>query len=268
MQIDFYKYSGSGNDFILIDDRKEVFPSSNKEVITKLCHRNFGIGADGVILLQKSATADCLMRIFNSDGSEAEMCGNGICCLAKFLQEIVYQTSYTIESISNHHRISIDNDYVTVSMCQNCDIKPPQKIIINDITYNVTIIDTGVPHGVIFVDDIKTVDLSTLGPQVRFHKLFHPHGINVNIANIQYNEVFVRTYERGVEKETLGCGTGATATAIAATKLKKILPPITVHTSSSILVIDFSISSGVISNISMKGLAKFIYKGQVNIKAI
>lgn len=266
----FSKYVGSGNDFILIDNRNLSFPSDNKLWISKLCHRQFGIGADGLILLENSKTADFKMRIFNSDGSEAEMCGNGIRCFYQFLQEVTeISDSQTVETKAGHIYLekSLDGDHsdVKVSMLPPSDIKWNLKVKIDSEEITLHSLNTGVPHVVIFSESINNLDLKKLGSTIRHHPLFQPKGTNVNFVEIlTNNEISIRTYERGVEDETLACGTGATAAAIAACYQKDLDLPLKVKTrSGENLTIDCTIEKPIIKNVTMTGPALFVFRGEV-----
>lgn len=261
----FSKYVGSGNDFILIDNRDLSFQAHDHAFISKLCHRQCGIGADGVILLENSETADFKMRIFNADGSEAEMCGNGIRCFFKFLHEMgQHKPSYLIETKASNLRVDQDGSQVKVEMQNPIDMKWNMDLTLDSDTLKVHYLNTGVPHAVIFKNEIEENDLKLLSPKIRFHTLFSPKGTNVNFATVtSENEVTIRTYERGVEDETLGCGTGATAASIAAAYLFNLKLPIRVKTKSGEkLEINFTIDQSIIKDVTMKGPAVFVYRGE------
>jgi diaminopimelate epimerase len=217
----FAKYQGAGNDFVIIDDRASCFPIENNALIARLCHRQKGIGADGLILLQDSHQADFRMRIFNADGREAAMCGNGLRCLIHFIHALGnIQTSYLIETghalysaIFRDEQISID---MGIPQVKHWGV----ELLLKSGTRTAYVVHTGVPHAVIFVPDLKQVDLLNEGKEIRNHSLFIPEGVNVNFAcAIAENEIQMRTYERGVEGETLACGTGAVAVAYVANQL-------------------------------------------------
>lgn len=267
MEFVFSKYAGCGNDFILYNDLEETFLLDNNKLIQRLCHRSLGIGADGVILLQNSSKADFRMRIFNPDGSEAEMCGNGIRCLMKFIQEIGFNLpSCRIESKHRVHRVGIENESISVEMGEPSGIEwdmevdlPNEKAIIHQI-------NTGVPHVIEFFDDIEKVNLKKRGPLFRNHALFSPHGVNYNTAQlIAENTIAIRTFERGVEAETLACGTGATAAALAVAKKKSLKSPIKVQTQSGeTLKIYFETDKGQPKQIWLAGPANKIYTGKAS----
>ena len=217
MKISFAKYEGAGNDFILIDDRDPHFPSDDKTLIRRLCHRRFGIGADGLILLQEDPGADFRMRIFNSDGSEAEGCGNGLRCLMQFIADLnLPKQPYRIAVMNRILNADYRENGIGVEMGEMLSLRLHQNIDGMDIHF----VDSGVPHAVWFVPDVDKIPLEMLGPSLRYHPCFAPKGANVNIAALQKDgSVRVRTYERGVEGETLACGTGATAVAFIGVQL-------------------------------------------------
>lgn len=204
----FSKYEGAGNDFILIDDRQKTFPI--KEV-PRFCHRKFGIGADGVLLLQTDSRADFLLRIFNSDGSEAESCGNGLRCFLQFIADLGFPKKRY--SIAVGERIvfgEFEGNQISIDMGAPKGMRLHLKTDFGEVHF----IDTGVPHVVYFVSDVETADLKTIGATLRHHSLFQPRGANVNLVALQKDgSLRVRVYERGVEGETLACGTGAVAVA-------------------------------------------------------
>lgn len=268
MEISFSKYSGSGNDFILIDDRKGFFPINKVHIVQNLCHRRNGIGADGVILLQNSASADFRMRIYNADGSEAEMCGNGIRCLAKFLVELGFkEDSWHIETMERRLYCKLTDNRVSVNMGEPTDFSFDLPLSVDGQLNTVHVLNTGVPHAVIFVDDEERVSIDRTGAMIRYHDQFRPKGVNASFACVRPSgEVFQRTYERGVEAETLACGTGATAVAIAAAKVKKLQPPIPVRTrSGSLLEIDFKLNGDKVLDVTMTGDAVLVYRGRVEV---
>ena len=213
MIIPFYKYQGTGNDFVLIDNRKLIFPKDNHHLIEKMCSRKFGIGADGLILLENSDTVDFKMVYFNSDGNLGTMCGNGGRCIvhfANFLNIINNKTNF--EAIDGHHKASIVNEMISLKMNDVSKID-----LITDYLY----LDTGSPHHVEMVNDLENFKVTEKGSFLRNH-LYGLEGSNINfVEQVNDNSFEVRTYERGVEAETLSCGTGVTAVAIAMFELKK-----------------------------------------------
>lgn len=241
MSIPFVKYSGSGNDFIIIDNRCNIcadslFPLS----IRQLCHRHFGVGADGVILLENSIKNldHFRMRIFNADGTEAEMCGNGIRCLAHFIRNLLNLNGvFTIETMLQHVRLDVNDNMVTVFMPLPTANRYHLSLVIEGKSRIFHFLNTGVPHVVHFVDDIEDETLMAWAPAIRFHSEFAPKGTNVNFAKIQSDgTVAMRTYERGVEGETLSCGTGTIAVAFTASQLYGVKSPVYVRTRSQELL--------------------------------
>ncbi|MEC7839368.1 MAG: diaminopimelate epimerase [Chlamydiota bacterium] len=254
--ISFTKYSACGNDFLLFET--DFIP--NKAALSSLCTRRTGVGADGIIFVCPSDSCDRMMRIFNADGNEAEMCGNGIRCVAHYIFDSgIAEKKCQIESMHRIHTATKQNELIHITM------GPPQDIIweTNIAGHQLTTLNTGVPHAVLFKEDIDKVNLEILGKELQKRPEFAPNSINVNIAEQHHNTLRVRTFERGVG-ETLACGTGATATAIAASYKFKIPPPISVMLKSGdTLTIDFTIESNKIDNVSMTGPCKVIYKGTI-----
>ena len=208
MKIGFSKYQGAGNDFVILDNRSSKFHSLTTEDINQLCHRRLGIGADGLIMLEASQTFDFKMRYFNADGMEGSMCGNGARCLVDFAQQLdVFQSHCRFEACDGPHDAQWNKEKVVLKM--------------NDVTHieqgrDFHFLNTGSPHYVQWVDDLKSLDVNKRGREVRYNPRFKDEGTNVNFMTIHADGLEIRTYERGVEQETLACGTGAVACAIAA----------------------------------------------------
>ncbi len=255
----FSKYSGCGNDFVLIDNRELSF-SPTLEIIKKLCSRHQGIGADGIILLENSKIADFRVRIFNADGSEAEMCGNGMRCYGKFLKELnILGEKFRIEAKEREIIIELLKNKVKIGMGRASNHQTNLTVNVEGIPFVVDYIDTGVPHAVHFVKDIEEVDLATIGPKIRHHPQFQPKGTNFNVATVCEKQIWMRTYERGVEAETMACGTGATAVAIAASQKYGIPSPVEVNTRSGETI---EIGFESIDNVTSTGPATFIFRGE------
>lgn len=221
MPLLFVKYHGCGNDFILVDDRFQVFPKAEKGLIAHLCHRRTGIGADGLILLQEARQGgDFQMQFFNADGSEASMCGNGLRCLAHYAHQLGVEKKgegYQIETGSGTVFAKVKEESVEVVLGPYQWLKKKEQLE----GFEVDLLHVGVPHAVIFlqkdVQEIEQLDLCSVARPLRFHAGLHPEGANVNFVQIVRDGVFkVRTYERGVEGETLACGTGSAAAAVVA----------------------------------------------------
>lgn len=250
----FAKYQGAGNDFILIDDRAEQFPLG-RELIQRLCHRRFGVGADGLILLQNHPHADMRMRIFNSDGSEAEGCGNGVRCLVQFCSDYALRCA----RIAVGDRILsayIANEEVNIEMGEMRDLRFHLSLCGQQVHF----VNSGVPHIVVFVPDLQTVDLESLAPQIRFHPELAPCGANVNFAMPCSDGVGIRTYERGVEAETLACGTGAVAVAVLGAKLFDWKSPVLIKAAGGDLRVFFDLE---FKKVSLSGRAQKVFCGEI-----
>lgn len=259
MKFAFSKYQGAGNDFILFDDRENIFPSQKRGLISRLCHRQYGVGADGLILLQKSTHADARMRVFNADGSEAAMCGNGLRCLFRFMQELgICTQSAQIETTYALFRCMQSGEEVGV-------LHPLPKVVQSNMqlgSYQCDIIDSGVPHALVFVDHIACVDVFNEGRKIRFHPHFSDLGVNVTfIQPVLEDELCIRTYERGVERETLACGTGAIAAACAAHRKFSQNKMFKIHTHSKEI---FKIALKE-NELELKGPAMLVFYGYLTI---
>jgi len=266
--IQFTKISAAANDFILIDNRKAVLKKNLKKCAQILCNRKNGIGADGLIIIELSRKADFKMRIFNPDGSEAEMCGNGAraCALFAYENEIA-GGMMCFTTLAGVIEARVLKDGVSIRMVAPSTINKDIKITHEDKIYSFDFVDTGVPHAVHFNKNIKNIDVKTLGKHVRQAKEFQPHGTNVNFAKIiDKHAIEVRTYERGVEDETLACGTGSTASALVAGERYGCLSPIKVLVQSGdYLTISFKRTrDNSFENICMKGPAKEIFVGTLS----
>lgn len=261
--IKFHKYSGAGNDFIIIDNRKQTLVPENLPIKT-LCCRKKGIGADGLILVEPSVSSLCKMRIFNADGSEAEMCGNGIRCVVDYLySDPLSDILCEIESKHKNHLAWKKNGLITIDMGSPTDIVWEIDLKLKNDNITASFLNTGVPHTVLFCEDVNSLQVSSIGREIRFHNKFTPKGTNVNFAQIIDGGIKIRTYERGVESETEACGTGATAAAIVAAKKFKISPPIKVFVQSKdFLLIDFDIEGNSISNVKMAGPCTKVFEGR------
>jgi diaminopimelate epimerase len=259
MKINFFKYQGAGNDFVLVDNRANKYQLTTAQ-IKFLCDRRFGIGADGLMLLQSKEGYDFEMVYFNADGNESTMCGNGGRCIAAFAYFLgLAQKELYFIAVDGAHRAKIlAEDMVSLEMI---DV---DKI---DIQSDACILNTGSPHYVQFVPEITNLDVFTLGKTIRNQEVFAPKGINVNFAQvIDNNTIAIRTYERGVEDETLACGTGVTAAAIASACNETGKITKTVHARGGTLQVSFEkIDQQSIKNIWLTGPARLVYEGTINI---
>jgi diaminopimelate epimerase len=258
MKITFNKYEGTGNDFVMIDNRKDIFPKSNIELIEKLCDRRFGIGADGLILLENDTETDFRMVYYNSDGNESSMCGNGGRCLvafAKSLKAIDSETDF-VATDGFHHASVLDNGTISLQMKEVDFVK---------IESDYVFLNTGSPHHVMMVQDLENYDVKNVGAQIRYSDLYGKPGSNVNfVKQISENHFALRTYERGVEDETLSCGTGATAVAIAMHATGKTnAHHIYLDVEGGKLEVSFVKEGDKYTNVFLKGPATFVFEGEI-----
>lgn len=268
--IPFLKLSGSGNDFIIIDNRRHIMQEDGlSHFVAKLCQRRMSVGADGLILVEDTGGVDFRWRYFNADGSLADMCGNGARCVAlfAFLNRIA-GSSMSFENEAGIVTADITGDLVRIDMPEPSDLKADRILEIEKGSLTVSSINTGVPHVIVRVDtidDLDNIDVVKQGREIRFHRDFAPAGTNVNfISPTGGNEIAIRTYERGVEDETLACGTGAIAGAIVAACQSGLDSPIRVRTrSGGLLNIYFKQESNVFYDVYLEGDARVIYSGEL-----
>jgi diaminopimelate epimerase len=260
MQLTFYKYQGTGNDFIMIDNRLNIFPKENTQFIEQLCDRRFGIGADGLILLENHTTYDFKMVYFNSDGNESSMCGNGGRCLVAFAKQLgIIESTAKFEAVDGYHYAKIiGNELISLQM------KDVDRIAVHQ---DYSFLNTGSPHHVQLVSDLKNLDVKTEGAKIRYSDLYGKAGSNINFVHQLENDIFVvRTYERGVEDETLSCGTGATAVAIAMHHVGKTKSnSIDLQVEGGKLSVQFKENNGVYSDVFLVGPATFVFEGMIDL---
>jgi diaminopimelate epimerase len=265
--IPFYKMSGCGNDFIIIDNRTCQVPVDELPVFaSRVCQRKMSVGADGLILVESSERADFKWRFFNADGSVAEMCGNGARCVARFaVLRSIAGPQMTFETLAGMISATVLNDQVRIQMTDPFDLVAQADLVSGNRNLVYSSINTGVPHVVMEVDDLETVDVVALGRQIRHHPGFAPAGTNVNfIARLDDRLWGIRTYERGVEDETLACGTGVTAAALTLAARYGLLSPVCLKTrSNGLLTIHFTQNGGKFSPVYMEGDARVVYQGQL-----
>ncbi|WP_339333851.1 MULTISPECIES: diaminopimelate epimerase [unclassified Croceitalea] len=257
MQLIFYKYQGTGNDFVLVDNRQQIFPKNNTKLIAFLCDRKFGIGADGLILLENDELSDFKMVYYNSDGNESSMCGNGGRCIVAFAKKMgVIENATTFNAIDGIHKAIIEGDVVTLQMIDVDDIKAKSKYLF---------LDTGSPHHVQFVEGLNELDVVKEGAKLRYG-IYGQAGCNINFVKAVNSNTFeIRTYERGVEDETLSCGTGVTAVALAMHHTGKANDNhIYIHTKGGKLEVTFDHENGVYTNVNLIGKANFVFKGEIS----
>jgi diaminopimelate epimerase len=260
MQLTFYKYQGTGNDFIMIDNRLNIFPKENTQFIEQLCDRRFGIGADGLILLENHTTYDFKMVYFNSDGNESSMCGNGGRCLVAFAKQLgIIEATAEFEAVDGYHYAKIIEDELI-----SLQMKDVDRIAVHQ---DYSFLNTGSPHHVQLVSDLKNLDVKTEGAKIRYSDLYGNAGSNINFVHQLENGIFaVRTYERGVEDETLSCGTGATAVAIAMHHVGKTKSnSIDLQVEGGKLSVQFKENNGVYSDVFLVGPATFVFEGMIEI---
>lgn len=258
MRILFTKMHGAGNDFIMIDDRALEFPIDDRRFIECICSRRTGIGCDGILLIQPSATADFRMRFINPDGGEQDMCGNGARCIARLAFERgIAPARMDIETAAGMVQAEVQGDLVCITLTDPTDIRLRLSA---SLEWNVDFVNTGVPHAVAWIDDVESINLLESGRILRYHELFEPNGTNANFARVEADgSLTMRTYERGVEAETLACGTGAAATAVLAAERGWVNFPVTVHCAGGHnLVID-----SVRGRTTLTGKAEVVFDGEV-----
>ena len=260
MDLEFYKYQGTGNDFVMIDNRSGFFPKTNVQLVESLCDRRFGIGADGLILLENDEATDFRMVYYNSDGNLSSMCGNGGRCLVAFAKYLnVINDNCTFIATDGLHHASVSSDGI-VSL-QMIDVSKINKE--NDYTF----MNTGSPHHVQMVEDLEHYNVKENGAALRYGSLYGKEGSNINfVKKINEDTFSLRTYERGVEDETLACGTGATAVAIAmnATGQTKATS-IHLNVEGGKLAVSFDKKSDEFTNVFLIGPAEFVFKGQIEV---
>ena len=266
MTFSFTKMSGAGNDFILADNRDGRLKLT-REQVAKLCHRQFGIGADGLMLLIPSpdSQADWAWQFWNSDGSDAEMCGNGARCFARYLQRQTHWAAHsvTFRTAAGVIRADFNGDRVTVNLTAPHTLKLGEKVVTSQGELHIHSLNTGVPHAVVFVPDADRVMVGSLGSELRWHEHFKPRGTNVNFAQILGpSHLRVRTYERGVEGETLACGTGVSATAMVSARIHHFQSPIRVQVQGGDeLEVSFQETPDGFSDVRLSGPATFVFDG-------
>lgn len=265
--IPFYKMSGAGNDFIIIDNRNQVIGDEDLSgFIASVCRRKMSVGADGLILIEVSDKFDFRWRFFNSDGSQAEMCGNGARCAARFAHVTgIAGTTLSFETEAGLVSAQIKGERVKVKMPDPSDLKLAYPLKLSKRSLEISSINTGVPHAVIMVERVADVDVVTLGREIRLHQAFAPAGTNANfVQRGKGSAIEIRTYERGVEDETLACGTGAIASAIVSASRFNMNSPIDIKTRSGVhLTIYFDASDDQFKDIYMEGDARIIYIGEL-----
>ena len=257
--MNFYKYQGTGNDFVMIDNRQDTFPKNDTKLIAHLCDRKYGVGADGLILLENHPELDFKMVYYNSDGNQSSMCGNGGRCLVAFAKHMnVISNKATFEAIDGLHYATIDKEGIV-----SLQMKDVEEIKEED---NYSFLNTGSPHHVTLVENLKEFDVKQEGAKIRYSNLYGNAGSNINFVKQLENDIFaVRTYERGVEDETLSCGTGVTAVAIAMYKTRKTTSKeIKLNVEGGNLKVKFDADDNKFTNVFLIGPATFVFEGTIN----
>ncbi len=261
MKLKFYKYQGAGNDFILVDNRKLTTDHEQPELISRLCHRHFGIGADGIMFLQNREGYDFEMVYYNADGQPSSMCGNGGRCISAFAKSLgIIETEANFLAVDGPHyaKISEQGTWVSLKMIDVSEIKKDGEA---------WVINTGSPHYITMAEGLKNKDVFHEGKLIRYNETYRKEGININFVEDLGEHYYVRTYERGVEDETFACGTGATAVALAMARQRNqtgnIITPIEVL--GGRLTIRFNSDGLNFTNIFLEGPAEFVFEGDIEI---
>jgi diaminopimelate epimerase len=267
MVLEFTKMNGAGNDFVLIDNRAESLRLSREQIVA-LCDRHRGIGADGVILLKpsRSGKADWAWDFYNSDGSTGEMCGNGARCFGRFVQARTgQQTDFSFETEAGIITARFEGERVRVSLTEPAGLRLDEQLPLASGKVKVHSLNTGVPHAVLFVPDADKAMVLQLGSEIRRHPHFAPKGTNVNFVQVlAAGHIRVRTFERGVEGETLACGTGVTASALIASRVHGFSSPVKVQVQGGDeLEVSFQDKNGGISDVQLSGPAQFVFEGKI-----
>jgi diaminopimelate epimerase len=283
-KIHFTKMVASGNDFVVVENSHKTEGESHRALAKKICDRKYGVGADGLLLLEGSKKADIRMRIFNADGSEAEMCGNGARCTALYVSQEAGPSTSSFDKLrtslragkrtSGQQKITIETkagiidseiigDKVKIKLTDPEDVRLEIPIKVNNRTMRVNFITTGVPHAVIFTEGLEEIDIVPLGRAIRNHKKFLPRGTNVDFVEVvNKNAINVRTYERGVEDETLACGTGSAASALVFALKTGAKDKVYVHTKSTeVLTVYFNSRDNSLKDIWLEGKARLAFQG-------
>ena len=276
MNISFTKMVGAGNDFVVVDARRRPRAGLDWASLSRtLCDRHTGIGADGVLVLEPSRAADARMRVFNPDGSEAEMCGNGARCVGLYLKNGAEQGPVRIETKAGVLSGQVRSGRVAIRMTDPADLRLDVPVVVDGRRWRFGCVNTGVPHAVVRVDNLGAVDVQGLGRAVRFHRKFAPHGSNVNFIQTDSrhpDRLRIRTYERGVEAETLACGTGMAAAAILHAVTRRPVREGRIHIevrprSGDVIIVSLTVSRrGAalrVGDVVMEGAATRVFDGTV-----
>jgi diaminopimelate epimerase len=269
MLLHFYKMNGAGNDFIVVDNR-ELDIALDEDIIAALCDRHRGVGADGLLAVEPSQNgADFRFRYYNADGGEAEMCGNGARCFGRFTAHLEEEAKdlVTFETIAGTLTAHMVGENVRIAMSDPHDLRATLPLTIPGLEGTIHFLNTGVPHVVVFVNDLESIDVLKFGTLLRFHDAFAPAGTNVNFAKVLGPQhIAIRTYERGVEDETLACGTGMVACALIHHLLNGAASPVAVDVAGGdTLEIGFVAEGDKFSQVTLSGPADFVFQGAIEI---
>ncbi len=269
MVLEFTKMNGAGNDFVLIDNRAQTIKLTHDQIV-RLCDRHRGVGADGVILLIpcRSGKADWAWEFYNRDGSAGEMCGNGARCFGRFVEAHAGASGkFTFETGAGIITARLQGERVAVSLTQPKELRLNQYVSLSTGAQTIHSLNTGVPHAVLFVADADRAMVAELGPEIRRHAHFGPKGTNVNFVQVLGpGRVRVRTYERGVEGETLACGTGVTASALVASRVHQFGSPVKVQVQGGAqLEVSFKEHNAGFENVQLTGPAEFVFEGRIDL---
>lgn len=266
-RIPFYKMHGSGNDFVVMDHRGRFIPEAEQPGFARrVCHRQLGAGADGLILIEASPTAAFRWRFYNADGSEPEMCGNGGRCAARFaVLTGIAPATLTFETLAGVIKADVKGRLVKLLMAGIGDMNLNQTVPLDEANVQAHFVRVGVPHLVVPVEDIEAAPVTEWGRLLRFHPMFQPAGTNVNFIRVDGSQSLrIRTYERGVEDETLACGTGAVAAALIAARLGQAVSPVTIHTrGGEALTVYFTPQGEAFTEVFLEGDALVSYRGEL-----
>lgn len=260
MKIDFFKYQGTGNDFVILENRTEKYNELTPKQVKHICNRRFGVGADGLMLLNKHNDQDFEMIYYNADGNPGSMCGNGGRCMVQFAKDQgMYKVTYRFMAVDGMHEADIDRHGIIRLKMQD----------VNKVEHHsgYAILNTGSPHFVKFANNVEDIDVVETGREIRYSKQFEKEGINVNFVETTHEDgIYVRTYERGVEDETMSCGTGVTASALMNAHNARGFNRVEVKTPGGNLSVEYNkIDEEHFENIWLCGPAELVYKGEIEI---
>ncbi len=267
MKIPFTKMSGSGNDFIIIDHRTPMLDEAClRDFVQKACRRRVSVGADGLILVERSTKADFKWRYFNADGSEAEMCGNGGRCVARFaLLKGIASPSLTFETLAGILSARVEGKRVKLELTKPFGLRMDEIVTVDGKRQTLSSLNTGVPHAVMFMEDMEGLDIVSMGRSIRYHSHFSPKGTNADFVRVEEgSRLSVRTYERGVEDETLACGTGVVASALIAAFKGVVRSPVSVKTQGGeVLSVHFEIEGEEVKRVFLEGDVHIVYEAEM-----